>query len=124
MLFALRLDETMDTESLILEAFQEWFRKIPTSVKDVSCSLEAQFLYNFSLVLLRVPIAVWAYFLYLKDDPAIVCLGPVRSSNLLSSAKRLEIECTTACQAQEFLRSSTSAKKKVTFAAGDSLGMI
>lgn len=120
MLFAVRLDETMTAESLAIAAFKEWFRKIPASVRDVSCSLEAQFLCDSSLILLRVPISVWAC---LKDDPAIVCLGPVRSSNLLSSTKRFGIERDTERQTQEPLKPSALAKK-VTFAVDNGSEMI
>jgi len=86
MLFAVRLDETMTTEKLAVEAFREWFRKIPALVNDVRCTLEGQFVCDSSLLLLTIPISVWSC---LRNHPAVICLGPVKSSNMLSAPTQL-----------------------------------
>jgi len=90
-LFAVRLEETMPTEDLVVEAFVEWLRSIPALVRDVAvtCKIEAQFLCDSTLVLFTVPISVWVC---MEHHPAVMCLGPVKSSNLLSSPKVLEIK--------------------------------
>ena len=82
MLFAVRLDETIASRDLVLEAFEEWFRKIPAHVEEVNCKVEAQFLCDSTLLILSVPISVWAS---MEDHPALVPLGPVKSSNILSA---------------------------------------
>lgn len=81
MLFAIRLEETMSTNDLALEAFEEWFRNVPASVNHVTCKVEAQFESDSTILLVTVPLPFWAC---IKDHPAITTLGPVKSSNLHS----------------------------------------
>jgi len=80
MLFAVRLHETMPTKDLAVEAFKEWFKNIPANVQDVVCKVEAQFLSDSTLLLVRVPMSVWSC---MEGHPALMALGPVRSSNVL-----------------------------------------
>ncbi len=108
MLFAVRLDETMVSRDLVLEAFEEWFRKIPAHVEEVSCKVEAQFLCDSTLLILSVPISMWAS---MEDHPALIPLGPVKSSNILSAPLDLMLGA-----GSQSARLQENRKRMVTFA--------
>lgn len=80
MLFSIRLEETFSAQDLVLEAFVEWCRSIPTSAQGVK--VEAQFESDSTILILRAPLPLWTC---LKDHPAIATLGPVTSSNILAT---------------------------------------
>ena len=117
--FAVRLEETMSTEKLSLRAFEDWFRTLPAAVREVGCTLEAVFPCDSTMAVFSVPLAVWTC---LENDPAVVCLGPARSSNLLSSALRLDVGSAASSMTQSAAKQDDArvlpirAKKTVSFA--------
>ncbi len=79
LLFAIRLNESFQPNELSAELLSEWFRMIPlVGVEEVK--IEAGFNSFSSVIMVSLPIALYAY---IPTDPAIICLGPVTSKNLI-----------------------------------------
>lgn len=83
LLFAVRLADDIQAEDLSPEYFANWLRIIPAVAKDIR--VEGGFKCDSTLVLVTLPLLIWPY---LTHNPAIVCLGPVKSSNLLLPSKQ------------------------------------
>ena len=77
--FAIRLKDTFQVGELSEDLFKEWLRTIPAFVEEVK--VEAGFDSFSSLLIVSVPISL---SLYIPQDPAVLCLGPITSSNLIS----------------------------------------
>jgi hypothetical protein len=78
--FAIRLKDTFRPHELSKDLFKEWLRTIPALVDEVK--VEAGFDSFSSLLIVSVPISL---SIYVPRDPAVVCLGPITSSNLIPS---------------------------------------
>ena len=87
MLFAVRLEEATSTNDLNLDAFIEWCRSIPASVHEIK--VEAQFESDSTIILVKTPLPLWVC---LKDHPAVMTIGPVRSSNILAAGVNPSIQ--------------------------------
>ncbi|RDW56663.1 hypothetical protein BP6252_14049 [Coleophoma cylindrospora] len=79
MLLAVRFTETISAKDLSPKYFADWLRTIPTEVEEVI--VEAGFICDSTLLLISLPISMWTY---LSDNPAIIPLGRIHSSNLLA----------------------------------------
>lgn len=77
--FAVRLKETVNPNNLSVDHFQDWLRDIPTGVVDIK--VEAGFDSFSSLLIISLPLFMAGY---LRNDPAVVSLGPITSTNHLS----------------------------------------
>jgi hypothetical protein len=77
--FAIRLKDTFLPHELSKDLFKEWLRTIPALVDEVK--VEAGFDSFSSLLIVSVPISL---SIYVPRDPAVICLGPITSSNLIS----------------------------------------
>ena len=77
--FAIRLKDTFRPHELSKDLFKEWLRTIPALVDEVK--VEAGFDSFSSLLIVSVPISL---SIYVPRDPAVICLGPITSSNLIS----------------------------------------
>jgi hypothetical protein len=78
LLFSIRLQENIKAEDLSVEYFADWLRIIPAIAEEVT--VEGVFKSDSTLVLLALPFSLWPY---LSPHPAVVNLGPIRSSNIL-----------------------------------------
>ncbi len=76
MLLAVRFHETAQ---LSAGGFREWLRSMPALVESVR--VEAAFSCDSTLLIVSLPLSLWTS---LPDHPAVMPLGPVRSSNLLA----------------------------------------
>jgi hypothetical protein len=76
--FAIRLRDTFSPHELSKDLFKEWLRTIPALVDEVK--VEAGFDSFSSLLIVSVPISL---SIYVPRDPAVICLGPITSSNLI-----------------------------------------
>jgi hypothetical protein len=76
--FAIRLKDTFRPHELSKDLFKEWLRTIPALVDEVK--VEAGFDSFSSLLIVSVPISL---SIYVPRDPAVICLGPITSSNLI-----------------------------------------
>lgn len=79
MLLAVRFAETVPAEELSCDCFADWLRTIPAGVAEVV--IEAGFICDSTLLLISLPVSMWTY---ISDDPAIIPLGRIKSSNLLA----------------------------------------
>jgi len=79
MLLAIRFTDTVTAKDLSSEYFADWLRTIPGEVAEVV--VEAGFICDSTLLLVSLPVSLWTY---LSDNPAIIPLGRVLSSNLLA----------------------------------------
>jgi WD40 repeat protein len=80
MSFAVRLQDTFRPEELCEDLFKEWLRLVPVLVEEVK--VEAGFGSFSSLLIVSVPISL---SIYLPRDPAVISLGPITTSNLISN---------------------------------------
>jgi hypothetical protein len=78
LLFSVRLQENIKAEDMSVECFADWLRIIPAIAEEVT--VEGVFKSDSTLVLLALPFQLWPY---LSPHPAVVNLGPIRSSNIL-----------------------------------------
>jgi hypothetical protein len=85
LLFAVRLEDNIRAEDLSPEYFVDWLRMIPTIAKEVK--IEAGFECNSTLLLVSIPLWLNSY---LSHRPAVISLGPVKSSNLLALSYKHE----------------------------------
>jgi roadblock/LC7 domain-containing protein len=81
MSFAIRLKDTFRPDELSEDLFKEWLRIVPALVEEVK--VEAGFGSFSSLLIVSVPISL---SLYIPFDPAVISLGPITTSNLISSS--------------------------------------
>jgi hypothetical protein len=79
MLLAVRFAETISVKDLSSKYFADWLRTVPAEVAEVI--IEAGFICDSTLLLVSLPISMWTY---LSDNPAIIPLGRINSSNLLA----------------------------------------
>lgn len=81
MLIAVRLEESVETDDMSVDKFRKWLQDIPTATDKVNVSYEIVGLFrsDSTLLLVTIPLALWTC---IRDHPAVVTLGPVRSSNL------------------------------------------
>jgi hypothetical protein len=75
---AIRFNENLRLEDLSTDLFIEWLRTIPVVAQQVR--VEAGFDSFSSLLIVSIPISLSAYLSY---NPAVSCLGPITSSNLV-----------------------------------------
>jgi hypothetical protein len=78
LLFSVRLQENIKAEDLSVECFTDWLQIIPAIAEEVT--VEGVFKSDSTLILLALPFLLWPY---LSPHPAVVNLGPIRSSNIL-----------------------------------------
>ena len=78
LLFAVRIKETFLPSELSTDLFSEWLRMIPLLVEEVK--VEAGFDSFSSILIVSLPIALSSY---IPTDPAVMCLGPIRSRNMM-----------------------------------------
>lgn len=78
--FAVRLKDDFRVDRLSTDLFVEWLRNIPIVAKDIK--VEAGFDSFSTLIIVSLPISLSAY---LPLDPAITCLGPITSPNLIAA---------------------------------------
>jgi hypothetical protein len=88
MLLAVRFAETISAKDLSSKYFADWLRTVPAEVAEVI--IEAGFICDSTLLLVSLPISMWTY---LSDNPAIIPLGRIKSSNLLAS-KSISLDTT------------------------------
>src|SRR6202012_5683037 len=82
LLFAVRLKETFQPSELSTDLFTEWLGMFPLVVEEVK--VEAGFNSFSSLVIVSLPISLLSY---MAEHPAIICLGPIRSKNLINQPR-------------------------------------
>jgi hypothetical protein len=81
--FAIRLRDNFQVGELSTDLFLEWLRHIPTIAEQVK--VEAGFDSFSSLLIVSIPISLSGY---LPTDRAIISLGPIGSSNLITNWPR------------------------------------
>jgi hypothetical protein len=84
---AIRFNDDLRLQDLSTDLFVEWLRTIPSVAQQVR--VEAGFESFSSLLVVSIPICLFAYLSY---NPAVTCLGPITSSNLVDSARQLSME--------------------------------
>jgi hypothetical protein len=84
---AIRFNENLRLEDLSTDLFIEWLRTMPVVAQQVR--VEAGFDSFSSLLIVSIPISLSAYLSY---NPAVSCLGPVTSSNLVVPVPQRPIE--------------------------------
>jgi hypothetical protein len=80
---AIRFNENLRLEDLSTDLFIEWLRTMPVVAQQVR--VEAGFDSFSSLLIVSIPISLSAYLSY---NPAISCLGPITSRNLVAPVPR------------------------------------
>ena len=80
-LLAVRLTDNIRYSNLSPESWVEWLRTMPGVAGIETVHVEAAFKCDSTLLLVSLPMSVWTYF---PDDPAIIPLGRVLSSNLIA----------------------------------------
>jgi hypothetical protein len=88
---AIRFNENLRLEELSTDLFIEWLRTMPVVAQQVR--VEAGFDSFSSLLIISIPISLSAYLSY---NPAVSCLGPITSSNLVVPVLRRPIETPVA----------------------------
>ena len=83
-LLAIRLHETFRPGELSHNLFKEWLRMMPAVAEEVK--VEAGFGSYSSILIVSIPMTV---SLYLPEDPAIIRIGPITSSNIIGQAPKL-----------------------------------
>jgi hypothetical protein len=78
--FAIRLRDNIKADELSTDLFLEWLRHIPAIAEQVK--VEAGFDSFSSLLIVSMPLSLSGY---LPPDRAVISLGPISSSNLISS---------------------------------------
>jgi hypothetical protein len=76
LVFSVRLKETIKASDLSRDLFVDWLREIPAAVAGIE--IEAGFDSYSTLLIVSMPMKLASY---IPKDPAIVCLGPITSSN-------------------------------------------
>jgi hypothetical protein len=79
LLFSIRISEDIKPNQLSTELFADWLATLPIDTKSVR--IEAGFASDSTLLMVSLPIAMLGY---LPDNPAIIMLGVVRSTNFLT----------------------------------------
>jgi hypothetical protein len=88
---AIRFNENLRLEDLSTDLFIEWLRTMPVVAQQVR--VEAGFDSFSSLLIVSIPISLSAYLSY---NPAVSCLGPITSSNLVVPVPRRPSETLVA----------------------------
>jgi hypothetical protein len=78
--FAIRLRDNIKADDLSTDLFLEWLRHIPAITEQVK--VEVGFDSFSSLLIVSIPLSLSGY---LPPDRAVISLGPISSSNLISS---------------------------------------
>jgi hypothetical protein len=78
--FAIRLRDNIKADDLSTDLFLEWLRHIPAITEQVK--VEVGFDSFSSLLIVSIPLSLSGY---LPPDRAVISLGPINSSNLISS---------------------------------------
>jgi len=81
--FAIRFKEDLHLDDSTADLFLEWLRTMPVVAQQVR--VEAGFESFSSLLIVSIPISLFAYLPY---NPAVICLGPITSSNRIGRDQR------------------------------------
>jgi len=84
-LLAVRLKDDCCGAELSINLFKNWLRDMPTVAEEVK--VEAGFGSYSSIVIVSIPLAL---SLYLRQDPAVIKIGPITSENLLQQSKETQ----------------------------------
>jgi hypothetical protein len=76
LVFSVRLKETIKASDLSRDLFVDWLRDVPAAVAWIE--IEAGFNSYSTLLIVSMPMTLASY---IPKNPAIVCLGPITSSN-------------------------------------------
>ena len=79
LLFSIRISEYIKPRELSTELFADWLRTLPIAAKSIR--VEAGFASDSTLLMVSMPVGLLQY---LSKDPAIMVLGTIKSSNLLT----------------------------------------
>jgi len=84
---AIRFNDDLRLDDSSADLFLEWLRTMPLIAQQVR--VEAGFESFSSLLIVSIPISLYAYLSY---DPAVICLGPITSSNRIGRIQPLSIK--------------------------------